>query len=297
MKLLIIVATIATLYINGIYSACTTDPANFNVTAGNQSIRIGWDAAVGSSPITYDFTSSIDSTISAGSITDTFYEFTGLPVGILYAATTRVQATCGGSLSQPLTELLNAGTIPDTPTLSVNSDDNTDINLVFDHNGDADSYVLVNSHFSGGQVSSANNYHFVEKLEKGQTYTFEGYTILNGVESDRAAYTHKVEEDLVWGMSPFLFALMWILVIVLVVVIIIAVLVFCYVYKKRKANRAANGGVSRESTRNLTGEGDEEEEKKPWEYKDPYETADYRLTDTQRKRAFAIAAQKAAIAS
>ncbi|XP_075250871.1 uncharacterized protein LOC142343067 [Convolutriloba macropyga] len=125
--------------------------------------------------------------------------------------------------------------------------------------------------------------------------TFQGYTVLNGVESQHVTYTHEVEEDLVWGMSPFLFALMWIIVIVLVVVIVVGVIVFCYWYKRRKANRE----LSRESTQNLA-DGDDAstaDEKQAWEYKDPYQEAGYRLTETQRKRAFAIAAQKAALAS
>ena len=74
-------------------------------------------------------------------------------------------------------------------------------------------------------------------------------------------YTYETVHfvDLVWGMKPLLFALMWIILIVLFVVVILAIILICYCYKRRKARRGDR--MSRESTRDLKdGEQDQGDE-------------------------------------
>ncbi len=82
-----------------------------------------------------------------------------------------------------------------------------------------------------------------------EPWYFQGYTVLNGVNSETVSVSHTVDEDKIAGLAPWLFSFLMILLIVLVVVVILVIVLACYCYKRRKADRRARGIDSRDSAR------------------------------------------------
>lgn len=282
------------LFIHGCESACSSDASNIQVTNGDKIITVSWTAASGPAPVVYDFVSTIDGSTAHNDLTDTSFEFTDLEEGMTFDASFEVTAKCGGVAGSIVSKNIIASTKPPTPVLSVLVNNDLEVLLGFNITGQADTFTLNGTGIPEGSVTVTDDSYLVEGLEKDNTYTFQGYVTLNGINSDTAETTHTTSSKTkIAGLEPWTFAIIMIVLIVFIaVVIVVLIIVLCCVCRRKNGEDDDSSDGPRKGE---DGEDASSDQQQAWEYKDPYATVEYKVNEATRKRALAIAIQNAAI--
>ncbi|XP_063728984.1 uncharacterized protein LOC134856634 [Symsagittifera roscoffensis] len=213
--------------------SCTSRPSSFSVSGVNSSqATVSWNSIAGAS--TYDFSSSIDGSTLHSGLTQNSYVLDNLIGGTRYDITARVEAFCSGTASGPFSDVIIITTIPEIPTAEINMVDRGAINIVMRSEGPVDTFTIVNSVLPGGFHTSPENSQFISGLNRGSTYTFQIYSTLNGVNSEKLLLEHKVPEDKIAGINAWTFAAIIITIMFLLLILIIFLAVFVIFYKRNR---------------------------------------------------------------
>jgi hypothetical protein len=276
-------------------TSCASSTAFSYTAAAEDSVTVSWDDPAGAD--TFTLTTNLDMDVPHPGLTSPQYTYTGLTAGIVYEMTATVVADCAGTASAPLLETVSVNTKPGAPVVEKSMDEDDEISLgMTQEEGSVDSYKVT----VGGQTEVVEGHEYYKSgLKAGKTYTITVVGTLQGADGDETVLTHKVPPaETIIGLDPWIFAFLIIGLIILLVLIVVVVIVVIYCCVQRSRNKKKNALLRNGSGKRKGEDGyesDTNSEEQPWEYKDPYETADYRLTNTQKKRAFAIAAQRAAM--
>ncbi|XP_063723718.1 uncharacterized protein LOC134851523 [Symsagittifera roscoffensis] len=198
--------------------SCSGRPSSFNVSGVSSSqATVSWNSIAGAS--TYDFSSSIDGYILHSGLTQNSYVVDSLIGGTRYTITARVEAICSGTASDSFSDVIIITTKPEKPTAEIHTVSESVINIVMISKGPVDTFTIVNSVLPGANNTSPKNSHLISGLRPGTTYTFQIYSTLNGVNSDKLLLEHQVPKDKNAGMNPWAKAAIYFAVIFVLLIL------------------------------------------------------------------------------